>query len=618
MADEKPFKVNRSVLPTEDMRQLFNPANCFAKGGLTIKGEKPVLAGNCQVVQFGRNSSGNNCMFVCQANFTESVEQQPPVLASFVFDHLGRTIDFYFGNSDKRPEWRNNIRFGTRASFGFQPPPPPPSSQVPQSHVMLSFRIQEINDQLKKNAKSMTKDEIDLLVNKKARIKEEYEAEAAEVAKAAKEAREAYDKLVKTPRWGCTSVLKGPVTFTGCQRVEQRDPSVSLVERFPYVSCVMAHGEFDDKFDTSDDQIENIKPYFKYDPVTEKSQYGASGTEYYDGEGFGNVHGNLGFESFVVRESNGRITIRETRQGSCPKPKPVPPELSAGNPDTKKEFQIMLANANTSLRAEMKALKWLETHPLVFPTAAIDSTFADTAFDWIHELSIQFEEHPRLSLTPAAMAKMMESRTQASVAAMHSPAMRQKLFAELTKLPVGPKSIFKGCDCTPMDRDPMCQNQLCPFRNARLEKLNFKWPRVRFASVDPAVRKALEDEISGATIAEAAKQEAAAAAAAAKQKREDEMREKRNARARSATARRRESAAAAKAASAASAAPLAPLASAAPSVRRRSAKASAEPEAREVNPPSTDLTDSYEHKTIRRRAKGGAKSKSKSKRRFRK
>ena len=458
----------------------------------------------------------------------------------------------------------------------------------------------------------MNKDEIELLIRKKARIKEEYEEEAAELAKAAKEARDEYnklmDELMKNPKWGCTSVLKGPVEFIGCERKNHRDPG------FPCVSCVTTSGDFDYKFDTSPENLPKIKPYFKYDPVIGKSQYGASGTEYYDGEGFSNVHGNLGFESFVVRESNGRMSTRDTRQGSCPYPKPVPPELSVKNPDTREKFQLMLVKGNTSTLSERKALKWLETHPLVFPNV-IDSTFADRAFDWVHALSIQFQEPLKLSLPSATISKMMGSSTQASVAAMQSPGMRQLLLSKLTKQPMERKSIFKGCKCTPTVRDPTCQNQFCPFRNAVIQRVGFEWPQLEFASGDPAARLALEDEISGATRAEAAKQEAAAAAAAAaaaKQKREDEKREERNARARSATARRRESAAAAKAASAASAAP------SAPSVRRRSAKASAEPEAREVNPPSTDLTDSYEQKTIRRRAKGGAKSKSKSKRRLRK
>jgi len=355
----------------------------------------------------------------------------------------------------------------------------------------------------------------------------------------------------------------------------------------------MAHGEFDDKFDTSPEQIRNIKPHYKYDPVTGESKYGASGVQYYDGYGFDNVAGNLGFESFVVTNSRGMTSTRETRQGSCPYPKPVPTRLSVSNPETKKEFQIMLANANTSLRAEMKALKWLETHPLAFPTAAIDSTFADAAFDWIHELSIEFEEHPRLSLTPAAMAKMMDSRTNASLAAMHSPAMRQTLFAALTKQSIGPKPILNSCKCTSMDHNPNCPNLVCPFRHARLERLGFQWPRVRFASGEPAARLALEDEMLQEAAKASAKQQAAAAAAAAKQQAADAKREQRNSRARQATA-----------ASAATAS-----AEPSTSVRRRTSRASSadEPVARGVK----RSTDSDEQKPTRRRARGGAKSKSK-------
>jgi len=585
MADEKPFKVNRSNLPTDDMRQLFNPARCFAKGGLTMKGNKPVLAGECQVVQFGRNSSGNNCMFVCQANLSESAQLHRPVLASFVFDHEGFVIDLYYGNSDKRPEWRNSIRFGTRASFGFQPPPP--SSQVPQSHAMLSFRIQEINEELKKA--NMTEDEIDLLLRKKARIKEEYEEEA--------KARKAYDELIKTPRWGCTSVLKGPLNFTGCQRRDSRESSVSLVEGFPYVSCVMAHGEFDDKLDTSPENLPNIKPYFKHDPVTGESKYGASGVQYYDGYGFENVAGNQGFESFVVTNSRGMTSTMETRNGSCPYPKPIPDHLRVSNPETNTKFKRMLMKGNASLRSEMKALQWIARTPLVFPTA-IDSTFADRAFDWVHALSLEFEVPSRLSLSDAAMVKMIKSTTKASVAAMHSPAMRETLLAKITELPIGPRTIFKSCECTPMRHNPNCPNILCPFRHARLEELDFVWPRVRFASCEPAARLALEDEMLQEAAAAAAKQQAAAAAAAAKQQAADAKREQKNSRARQATA-----------ASAVAASAVAASAEPSTSVRRRTSRASSadKPVARGVK----RSTDSDEQKPTRRRARGGAKSKSK-------
>ncbi len=66
MSSTAPFKVNRSALPA-GARRLFNPENCFAKGEL-VPGEsgKPMLAGSCQVVQFGKNHTGNDCMFVCQ------------------------------------------------------------------------------------------------------------------------------------------------------------------------------------------------------------------------------------------------------------------------------------------------------------------------------------------------------------------------------------------------------------------------------------------------------------------------------------------------------------------------------------------------------------------------
>ena len=90
---ETPFKLNRSTLPP-NARPLFNTENCFAKGEL-VPGEsgKPVLAGKCKVVQFGKTHTGNDCMFVCQADFSEVFQRERPVLAFFVFDHQGRVID---------------------------------------------------------------------------------------------------------------------------------------------------------------------------------------------------------------------------------------------------------------------------------------------------------------------------------------------------------------------------------------------------------------------------------------------------------------------------------------------------------------------------------------------
>ena len=131
MEENKPFRVNRSALPTDDARQMFNTENCFAKGELTMGADnKSRLAGNCQVVQFGKNRNGNSCMFVCQADFSEVEQKERPVLASFVFDQMGRVIDLHYGNSAATPEWKTHVDDGTRASFGFLPPPsqPQPSS----------------------------------------------------------------------------------------------------------------------------------------------------------------------------------------------------------------------------------------------------------------------------------------------------------------------------------------------------------------------------------------------------------------------------------------------------------------------------------------------------------
>ena len=638
MADEHTFRVNRSALPLM-VRTLFNPEHCFARGGLTMGANgKPVLTGNCQVAQFGKNRNGNNCMFVCQVNLSDVSQQHPPVLASFVFNHMGQVNNFYYGNSDATPSWRTNVHDGTRASFGFLPPPPPPSQQYqqqPQSHAMFGLRIKDISEQLKR---AKTQDDIDALVEQRTKLKQEHAAELAAAAEAAKAAaaaakaeRDAYDELIKTPRWGCTSVLKGPLQFVGCQRGDYRDPSVSLVEGFAYVPCVSASGEFDEEFDTSPEELHKITPHFKYDPVTGNSMYGASGREYYDTTSRGNVFGNKGFQSFVIRTPSGNTRVMETRQGGeCTNMTSIPQHLRASFPETKEKFEFMLIKGNASLRSEMKALKWLETHPLTFPTE-INSTFAGTAFDWIHELSTKFEVPRELSLSDAALTKMIKSTTKASVAAMHSPAMRASLYASLTTPPPNPhKSVINHCKCTAMDHNPRCPNAFCQFRHAMVAHLGFEWPRLRLASVEPAAMIALENEMSEATRAAIAKQQEAEAkqqAEAAKQQAADAKREERTARARELTAQRKASAAAAKASTAAARASAAssalsssaPVVSAAPvapaSRKRKPAEAPAS-----SAPASSAPASSAPQKQTRRKARGGAKPKTKpkSKRRLRK
>jgi hypothetical protein len=638
MTDKHPFRVNRSALPL-NVSTLFNPENCFARGGLKIEKGKPVLTGNCQVVQFGKNSNGNNCMFVCQADFSKYDEQQRPVLASIVFDHQGRAIDLHYGNSSATPSEKTKVLDGTRASFGFMAPPPPPSQQPTQSHPMLSFRIQEINEQLKKNAKNMTEGDIELLLRKKASIKEEYEAEAAEAAKAAKAAREEYDKLIKIPRWGCTSVLKGPLEFLGCQRdVRHMHHSCSLVEGFPYVSCVRVDAEFDKTFEAEAENLVRIQPYFEYDPITKESKFGSKSSEFYDGEGFGNRFGNPGHTSFLVRASNSSVKVDERRKGHSPHPKPIPEHLSASFPETNKKFKRMLAKGNASLRSEMKALEWLATTPLNFPTAAIDSAFADHAFHWVHELSTQFEKPSRLTLSSSAMAKMLASKTHASPAAMHAPAMRGSLFEAMTRQPIQARQMINSCPCTPTHHDPRCLNQFCPVRHARLEELSFEWPPLEVASVDPSARLALESEIlraaAAASAAATAKQQAAEAAEE-KRRAADAAREAKNARAREATAQRQLAAASAEPTERArrsSAAALASVASsalapaAAPAVassasrKRKTSDApasaisagpasAAPPAPASAAPPAPASASS----STKRKARGGAKSKSKSK-----
>ena len=507
MADNTPFRVTRSALPPSVI-QFFNPKNCFAMGGLTIDAERnPVLTGNCQVMQFGKNHTGNDCMCVCQADFSDASYR--PVVASFVFNHEGYVIDSYFGNSDAAPLWETKIRDGTRASFGYLPPPPPPQLQPHQpdstvvSRIALS-RITKINDILKDNIArtKMTKAEISALNQEKRELKVILDKEAEEAAKTAKTAHAAaldtYAARLKTPTWGCTQVLKGPMKFIGCQRADSRYPSFSLVEGFPYVECVTTSAEFDAKLDTSTKGLQNIKPYFKYDPVTGNTMYGASGHEYYDTESLGgNVLGNKGFQSFVVSNPNDEnMRPMETRQGSCPHPKPVPPTLSAMNPTTQIEWERRLREGNESLRDQMKALKWLADNPLEFPTHAIglheipiDSAFAARAFGWVRNLSIQFKPS-RLSLPSADMTKMLASSTHASIAAMHPSAMRAELFKRLTAQPfgsIGVRPLINTCNCIPTNRNPRCLNHLCPFKHTMLARLQFEWPTFELLdSGDPA------------------------------------------------------------------------------------------------------------------------------------
>lgn len=649
MEDEPTFRVNRSALPSS-VRELFNPKNCFARGGLTMGANgKPVLTGNCQVVQFGKNHTGNDCMCACQADFSD--ESYRPVVASFVFNHEGRVIESYFGNSAATPSWETHINDGTRASFGYLPPPPPPPQPQPQHQdsTVLS-RITAINDLLKDSntRNQMSKSDIAALNQEKRDLKVRLDKEAEEAAKAAKAAHAAalatHAELLQTPSWGCTSVLKGPLKFVGCQRRDLRDHSVSLVDGHPYVECVTTSAGFDAKLDTSPQQIVKITPYFKYDPLTGNTMYGASGGQFYDSSTFDNRFGAQGFQSFVVSDPNdGSFRPTETRQGSCPYPDetPVPPTLSALNPNTQIEWKRRLRKGNESLRDQMKALDWLETNRLVFPTGPINSAFSHEAFGWVHDLSIQFQPN-RLSLPSAAMAKMLASSTHASIAAMNSSAMRAELFKRLTVPPIGARHI-NSCDCTPMNHNPRCLNHLCTYQHTRLARLPFEWPPFEcFESDDPAARSALDREILGAAAAASAaataKQQAAAKAEAAEEKRQADQ-DRKNAAARQATALRKEAAVSAKASAALASAEVAPAvvssasrkasagpASAGPDVvsRKRKtseAQASAGPPAPASAAPPAPASASS---STKRKARGGAKSKSKfkfkskSKRRLRK
>jgi hypothetical protein len=580
----EPFRVNRSALPTADARQMFNTENCFAKGVL-VPGErsKPRLAGNCQVVQFGKNSSGNDCMFACQADFSEVEQKERPVLASFVFDHLGRVIDLYYGNSEATPSWRTNVHNGTRASFGFLPQPS------------------------------------------------------------------------QTPKWGCTRVLKGPLDFIGCQR----QYSAPLVEGVPFVSCVEVSADFDKKLFMSPQDERNVTPYFEHVPLAGTSKYGSSSREYYDTETFANTCGNLGHDSFVVLHPNGRTSTLETRQGSCPHPKPIPPRLSVSNPETRKQFEVELKNGHKSALLEIPALNWLETHPLVFPRGPIDETFADAAFGWVHDFSMRFKA-PAVSLSSAALATMMESSllrqsglpnsAKASTLAMFAPAMRNDLFASLATTTRPAKPIATSCNCTPTKHEPMCKNRFCQFRYASVQRFSFEWPMRRIVSGPPELVILLADQIVesqdverskklAAEVAEATRKADAAKKAADDAKKAadaDAKRAEKNAAAREATVLRKEAAAAAKASGVATATPslrgrramilvassAAPVASSAAPVASSAApvasSASAAPAAQKRKTSASASASAAPPSESRKKKKGGSKSKSKSKRRVRK
>ena len=661
MADEPPFRVNRSALPPS-VQTLFNPKNCFALGELTmVEGKKPVLTGDCQVVQFGKNHTGNDCLFLCQwEDFPD--KSYRPVLVSVEFDHRdhrGRPINIYFGNGSETPSRRSNVPDGTRASFGYLPPPPPPQLQPHHPDSTVLSRIAAINDRLKMFHKSMEKAEIAKLNSDKHYLKVRLDKEAAEAKQAALDthaaALDTYAALLKSPRWGCTSVLKGPLEFIGCQQ-RGLHHSVSLVEGFPYVECVTAEAGFDAKFDMSPQEIVKITPYFKYDPLTGNTMYGATGRQFYDGYGFGNRFGAQGFQSFVVSDPNdGSFRPTETRQGSCPYPEetPVPPKLSALNPNTQVEWIRRLRKGNESLRDQMKALEWLETNPLVFPTGPIDSAFAARAFGWVRELSIKFQPS-RLSLSSAAMANMLASRIHASPAAMHQSAMRAELFKGLTAQPVGSigvRPLINTCNCTPMNRNPRCLNHLCPFKHTMLARLQFEWPIFELLdSGDPAARLALESEILGAAAAASAAATAkqqAAEAAAEKLRADDVKRHEKNARARLATAQKR-LAASAKTSAALASTEVAPdvvssasrkgktSAAAAPASAGPASASAASPAAaqwdmntersNDSSPgpasasagPASAASAAPASAASRKKRKGGVKSKSKSKRRLRK
>lgn len=615
MADEKPFRVKRFALPTEDAKQIFNPENCFARGELRMGADgNPVLAGDCQVMQFGKREDGNNCMFLCQADFSKVKQTERPVLASVVFDYMGRVIDLYYGNSESTPEWRTNVRDGTRATFGIQPPPTQPQPSAVRGHADLSpaekAQVDAIHDILRKNGSKMTPADRMKLLEEKSKIMNPMRPPV---------------QPQKAKEWGCTRVLKGPLDFIGCQRANMWDHhSVSLVEGFPFVSCVQVTAEFDKKVYMSPEDEGKLKPYFEHIPLTGTSRYGSRGHEYYDMTTLDNVFGNPGHDSFVVLSSNGTMSTIETRDGYRPRPKPIPLRLSVSNPDTRKKFEVELRKGHESVLSEMRALEWLETTRLVFPDGPIDETFADAAFVWVNALSKQFKA-PGVSLSPAAMAKIIERRS--TPAARLAPAMRSDLFASLVQQPVeAPRQNPISCNCTPTTRDPMCLHQFCQFRHAAPERLSFMWPMRHIVSGPPALVRLLTDKIAESQDAERTKKQAAEVAeakrkadAAEKKAEDDAKRDRKNELARQATARRKEAKASVVAASAAPVAAslvAAPVASSAAPVAASAAPVAASLVAAPVAASAASASAARKRSTTptsraTKKKKGGSKSKSK-------
>lgn len=609
MAENAPFHVEIDDFPTEKLRALFGPSNCFAQGNFAKTGENIKLDGNCRIVKFGKTRQGRNCMFVLDGDVSAATSLSVGLL--FEFDHLGRVVDFRFGNGVSA--WRMNIPNGTCASFGEITKDIPYAKLSPQEKAA----VDAIDDSASTPAEKMLQKQ----------------------------------KIMRPVSWGLKHVLKGSFQFVGCVRHDlvRGNDYIKLDHGIPCVSCVHADRELDETFEMTQDNEDKVQPYFEYNPITKTAKYGSKSGQYYDGEGFSNRFGNPGHESFMVFNSSG-MRVVETRIGHSPYPRAIPSRLSANH--SRDVFKDRLMSCFASVQLDLVPLRWLETHPLVFPSAQVELNFVGTAFNWIQELSTKFKH--RVGLSTASLKSVLSSRHM-SVAATLAPGVKQHLFGKLAKQhPLSHKQVMTHCKCTPTHRDPMCQNMFCPYQHVR-NNFEFVWPTFEFHRNEQQNALLVEKMTIKERKEEEERQEderRQAALLAEQQRRKEankaymkqmkELRAKNMEITRQLVEEKRARESAALAASAASAASPAELvaeparqlrgnrtlvsASAQPThveasapVRRRtttraSAAPEAEPEARGVK----RSTDSAQQKPTRRRAKGGSKSKSKSKRRFRK
>jgi hypothetical protein len=605
----KPFAVEMDDFPEQELRALFGPGNCFAEGNFTKMARRIVLGGHSRIIKFGKNQQGRNCMFVLDGDVSNLSALDVGLL--FEFDHLGRVVDFRFGNGV--PRWRMNIPNGTHASFGLIE-----GKSIPYSALSEEDRakVDAIDERLRTQSATLKPSERDMLLLEK-------------------------KNTMQNMRWGVRRVLKGSMQFMGCVRhdIVRGNPYIQLVDGIPCVSCVHATRELDETFEAEAKNFDRMQTYFEYDPITKESKFGSKSSEYYDGEGFGNQFGNPGHTSFLVRASNGSVNVDERRKGHSPYPRPIPARLSANGTD----FSVKLNEGFASVQLDMKALRWLETHPLVFPVSdSFDQTFVDSAFEWVQTLSTQFKQ---VTLSRPALLAAVSSGM--SPAARLMPGMRKSLFETLTAQPATAfRQAVNHCTCSPTNHVlPMCPNRFCPYRHARLESFEFTWPPFEFEPnpEQPALKaeKMQMKEQTEREQEEAAKRKQAALLVQEEANRKRALEHKKHMaeinaqnkamRAQSAEKKAQELAALGASAEASAApartlrgrrsaaTPVASVASAAPVTPVASAAvASAGPASTRRPRSATPSAASSASSSTKRKARGGAKSKSKSKRRLRK